>query len=232
MLARERISQTVDAVVATSSRFLETDALKTEKQVFDARLQTNRQRLEQKAREPSQSITLEPLKDILQKMKDLIEKANGLIRDHNTIVENLASAQTQLIADVWAFFAHSEITVEFAKYQRDKKGVDAAIGSLEQQIATATSEQKAKDAELRDLEKQTTSVRPTVDEINKLLNAFGFRSFRWKVEGPEVHHQPDQNVLRLAVVGNPRRQPASAGSPECHAAHSGTLLPHSRWNRI
>lgn len=177
LLAGERISQTVDAVVATSSRFLETDALKTEKQVFDARFQTNRQRLEQKAKEPSQSITLEQLKDILQKMKNLIEKANGLIRGHNTIVENLASAQTKLIADVWAFFAHSEITAEFAKYQRDKKGVDAAIGSLEQQIATATSERKAKDAELRSLEKQTTSVRPTVDEINKLLNAFGFRSF-------------------------------------------------------
>lgn len=177
LLAGERISQTVDAVLATGSRFLEADALKTEKHVFDARLQTNRQRLEQKAKEPSQSITLEPLKDVLQKMNDLIEKANGSIRDHNTVVANLASAQTQLVADVWAFFAHSEMAVEFAKYQRDKKGVDSAIRTLEQQIETATAKREAKDAELRNLEKQTTSVRPTVGEINKLLNAFGFRSF-------------------------------------------------------
>jgi wobble nucleotide-excising tRNase len=104
VLAGDRIGQTVDAVVATASRFLEIDALKTEKQVFDARFQTNRQRREQKAKEPSQSLTLEPLKDILQKMKDLIEKANGLIRDHNTMVTNLASAQTKLIVDVWIFF--------------------------------------------------------------------------------------------------------------------------------
>lgn len=177
LLAGERISQTVDAVVATASRFLDTATLKTEKQVFDARFQTNRQRLEQKAKEPSQSIVLEPLKDVLQKMKDLIEKANGSIREHNTMVANLASAQTSLIADVWAFFAHSEITAEFAKYQREKKGVDADISSLEQQIEKAKSERIAKDADLSGLEKQTTSVRPTVDEINKLLNAFGFRSF-------------------------------------------------------
>jgi wobble nucleotide-excising tRNase len=177
LLAGERISQMIDAVLTTASRFLEADALKGEKQVFDARFQTNRQRLEQKAKEPSQSVTLEPLKDILQKIKDLIEKANSLIRDHNTMVANLEFAQTKLTSDVWAFFAHSEITAEFAPYHRDKKGLDAAISSLEQQIATATSEWKDKDAELRSLEKQTTSVRPTVDDINKLLNAFGFRSF-------------------------------------------------------
>jgi len=91
MLAGERIGQTVDTAVATASRFLEIDTLKAEKQVFDARFQTNRQRLEQKIKEPSQSITLEALKDILQKMKDLIEKANCLIREHNTMVANLAT---------------------------------------------------------------------------------------------------------------------------------------------
>ncbi|ACO31572.1 MULTISPECIES: AAA family ATPase [Acidobacterium] len=193
LLAGERISQMVDAVVATASRFLDADALKTEKQVFDARFQTNRQRLDQKAKEPSQSITLEPLKDILQKMKDLIETANRSIRDHNAMVANLESAQTQLITDVWAFLAHSEITAEFAKYQRDKKSVDTAISSLEQQIEKATFDRKAKDAEIRNLEKQTTSVRPTVDEINKLLNAFGFRSFSLEATNTNLYRlrRPD-----------------------------------------
>lgn len=46
------------------------------------------------------------------------------------------------------------------------------------QIATATAEKAKKAAEIRVLEKQTTSVQPTIDDINALLSSFGFQGFK------------------------------------------------------
>ena len=177
LLAGERIAQAVVGVLTNGSRFLDTVTLDAEKHVFDARLQTNRQRLEQKIKEPSQSIALEPLRDVLDRMQALIATANNAIRAHNTMVNNLGSQQTQLVRDVWAFFAHGEAASEFARYQSEKRGVEAAINSLQQQIRDSKAARTTKETELRGLERQTTSVRPTVDEINRLLQSFGFKNF-------------------------------------------------------
>jgi len=44
-------------------------------------------------------------------------------------------------------------------------------------MRTKDSEKAAKEAELRSLEKQTVSIQPTLDGINKILASFGFKSF-------------------------------------------------------
>ena len=46
------------------------------------------------------------------------------------------------------------------------------------QIAQATENKRNKEAEIRELEKQTTSVQPTIDGINALLSSFGFQGFK------------------------------------------------------
>ena len=45
------------------------------------------------------------------------------------------------------------------------------------QVESATTDKNAKVAEIRALEKQTTSIQPTIDGINAILKSFGFRSF-------------------------------------------------------
>jgi wobble nucleotide-excising tRNase len=191
-------------VLTSGTRFLDIAMLDAEKHIFDARFQTNRQRLEQKSKEPSQSITLEPLRDVLERMQFLIATANQAICDHNTMVENLGSQQAQLVRDVWAFFAHSEAASEFTRYQREKRGIEAAITSLQQQITDAKAARRAKEAELRDMERQTTSVRPTVDEINGLLHSFGFKNFALKAA--------DNNLYQLCRAdGSDAKETLSEG---------------------
>src|SRR5690606_20028844 len=48
----------------------------------------------------------------------------------------------------------------------------------DQQIKDKRAEKAQKQAEIRTLEKQTTSVQPTIDAINALLLSFGFQSFK------------------------------------------------------
>jgi wobble nucleotide-excising tRNase len=45
-------------------------------------------------------------------------------------------------------------------------------------ISAATADWARLESEIRDLEKQTTSVQPTIDEINSLLSSFGFQGFK------------------------------------------------------
>ncbi|MDP2830233.1 MAG: AAA family ATPase [Sulfuricellaceae bacterium] len=58
-----------------------------------------------------------------------------------------------------------------------EKQVDKAITAMTGQIATATTDKAMKAAEIRELEKQTTSVQPTIDGINALLSSFGLQGF-------------------------------------------------------
>ena len=46
------------------------------------------------------------------------------------------------------------------------------------QIAQATENKRNKETEIRELEKQTTSVQPTIEGINALLSSFGFQGFK------------------------------------------------------
>jgi wobble nucleotide-excising tRNase len=78
---------------------------------------------------------------------------------------------------VWSFFAKVEIVPAFTKYQADKKNIEKAVTSLEAQISGAKAERALKEKEIKTLEKSTTSIQPTVNEINRILAAFGFQNF-------------------------------------------------------
>ena len=176
-LEGNRLQQLMQDAIDTTSPFLDTDKLKTEKALFDSRLQLNIQRIESKRKEPSQIVDLEPIDAMLANAKQVIAIANQKIQTHNLMVQNLATEKTTLTQQVWGFLAGVEIKASYATYQQEKSGVEKAIKSLESQITTAEAGKETKETEIRQLEKSTTSVQPTVNEINKILSNFGFKNF-------------------------------------------------------
>lgn len=176
-LEGERIQQTMQATIDANSRFLDVEKLKAEKSIFDSRLQLNLQRIESKRKEPSQLIDLEPLTEVLATSKQLIADANQKIQAHNLMVTNLAVEKQTLTNQVWEFFAIVEIKSKIAAYQLKKANVEKAIKALELKINTTNGEKATKEKEIQRLEKSTTSIKPTVNEINKILKGFGFDNF-------------------------------------------------------
>jgi wobble nucleotide-excising tRNase len=71
-----------------------------------------------------------------------------------------------------------ELKTDLATFKTAKDGLDKAITSITTQITVATAEKTKKVAEIRELEKQTTSIQPTIDGINTLLSSFGFQGFK------------------------------------------------------
>lgn len=173
----ERLQQSLRSALDNPSKFLDADKLKAEKELLDSKISNNLQRIEKKQAESSQSIELVSLENVLTEIKSLIDSANKSIREHNRMVSNLAQEKRNLTAQVWKFLLEKEIKEDFATYISKKKDLQKAVENLIVQIEQKRKNYKNQEAEIKKLEKNTTSLQPTIDGINDILKSFGFNDF-------------------------------------------------------
>ena len=173
----ERLQQQVTSIIANPSKFLDVEKLKAEKELLDSRITINTQKLVTKKKEPSQIIGLESISNIASSITDLISSANVLVTEHNKTVSNLTQEKRNLTAQVWKYLLEVELKTDLADYDVKKNALSKAIEGLNTSLSAETANKKTKDIEIQELEKDTTSIQPTIDEINKLLASFGFRGF-------------------------------------------------------
>lgn len=171
-----RILQQLASIIASPSKFFDVEKLKSEKELLDARITLNNQHLSEKKKEASQIVELESLNNVFASIKSLIDTANDQVAAHNKMVANLASERKTLTAQIWKFVL-DELKADLATFKTAKDGLDKAITAMTIQITNATTDKTKKAAEIRELEKQTTSIQPTIDGINTLLSSFGFQGF-------------------------------------------------------
>lgn len=171
-----RLQQQLASIIAAPSKFLDVEKLKLEKELLDSKVTINSQRLAGKKKEASQVVELESLSNVVAAIKTLIDSANALVAEHNKMVANLSQESSTLTAQVWKFVL-AELKTDLAAYKPARESLDKAIAAMTRQIAVATTDRVKKTAEIRELEKQTTSVQPTIDAINALLMSFGFQGF-------------------------------------------------------
>lgn len=169
--------QILTSILAVHSRFLDVERMNAGKALFDSKAALNIQRLEEKRKEPSRVVELEPLGTIAAGVKNLIETANAAIVEHNAMVANLAKEKKDLTAQVWRYLL-AEFSGELSAYDAAHDGIEKAIAGMNSQVSLLEAERKKKNGEVRELEKQTTSIQPTIDGINGLLSLFGFQSFQ------------------------------------------------------
>lgn len=172
-----RLQQQITLIFAAPSRFLDVEKLKAEKELLDSIITINTQRLASKRKEPSQVVELESVSNVVSAMKVLIDAANGQIADHNKMVANISTERRDLIAQVWKYLLEVELKTAVEDYETKQDALTKAINGMTEKVATLTTEKRNKAAEIRSLEKETTSVQPTIDGINALLSSFGFRGF-------------------------------------------------------
>ena len=171
-----RLQQQIASIIAAPSRFLDVEKLKAEKELLDSKVTINVQRLAGKKKKASQVVELDSLSNVVAAIKALIDSANALVAAHNKMVANLTQERSTLTSQVWKYVLE-ELKADLNAYKTTRDGLDKAITAMNGQIATATTDKTKKAGEIRELEKQTTSVQPTIDAINALLLSFGFRGF-------------------------------------------------------
>lgn len=172
----DRLQKQLASIITTPSKFLDVEKLKSEKELFDSRITINLQRLAEKKKEPSRIVELESISNIGAAIKELIDTANASVTEHNRLVNNIAMERRTLTSQVWKFLV-VELKEELYKYSQKFGELNRTIESINNAIKQFESDKLIKEKEIQNLEKQTTSVKPTLDGINKLLISFGFNSF-------------------------------------------------------
>lgn len=172
-----RLQQQLASIIVSPSRFLDVEKLKVEKELLDTKITLNNQRLAGKKREASQVVELESLSNVFTAIESLSNGANTQVATHNNMVENLATVRATLTAQIWKFVLE-ELKTDLAEFKTTKDGLGRAIASMTAQIETAKADYANKAVEIRELERQTTSIQPTIDGINALLTSFGFQGFK------------------------------------------------------
>jgi wobble nucleotide-excising tRNase len=173
----ERLQQQVQLIITAPCKFLDVEKLKAEKALLDSKLVSNLQRLAAKKKEPSQVVELESISNVLSAIKALIDAANTSVAEHNRTVANLAKERSGLTAQVWKYLLEVELKADLDSSKTKRDGLSKAIAAMNEQIQSATKDKAKKAATIRELEKQTTSIQPTIDGINAVLSSFGFQSF-------------------------------------------------------
>ncbi len=172
-----RITKQMAAIVESAPEKLDLKKFKTEQELLGSAIRINTQKIGNKRKEPSRTIELESLNGIKKQIELLVEMANSLIENHNKMVTNFSEERRKLIGDVWKFLVEVELKVDLADYDRQKKDLNKAIQTIETKIQSEIEARDRKLLEIRQFEKETTSIQPTIDEINSMLSAFGFRGF-------------------------------------------------------
>lgn len=182
------IQSTVAGIIAAPGKFMDVEKLKTEKTALDQTIAANTLRLENKNKEPSQTVTLDSLTTVLADVNAMINEANAEVVKHNNMVDNLAAERQTLTAEVWRYVLH-ELDVDLKQYRENNEKIEKAIAGIETGIIGARKRIADKDREITDLEKQTTSIQPTIKAINQTLKRFGFDSFSIADAGDGKHYK-------------------------------------------
>lgn len=172
-----RVLQEAGQILATPSNFLDVKKFKSELDLLDAKLRLNTQQLNKKSKEPSQIFELESVGDIIATIQTLIADANKKVAEHNALVKNIGKERTKLISEVWKHLIEVDLNATYAHYKAKKAELETTIKNVGERSEAFSEEIRSREATIRELEKQTTSVKPTIDAINSLLASFGFHGF-------------------------------------------------------
>jgi wobble nucleotide-excising tRNase len=175
--ASDKIHDELEKLIQTGPKFLKTELLKMEKELLEASVKANLIKIAQKKSEPSRVVTLDPVSEHTKAIQGLIDAANKEADVHNEMVKNRATERNTLIGQVWRYLLDNEFSTLITEYDKEKTAIEKAIKGIQEGIAAKEAWLVIKRKELQELEKKTTSVQPTITDINKLLKTFGFQGF-------------------------------------------------------
>lgn len=172
---------------------------KLNRDLYDATLKTlsgliavNKEHINNKHKEPSRSINLVSTMEAQEKIKALITAANQEISKHNQVVENLHHERQKLIMQVWKFVI-VEYQNEIKSYLEEERKLIAGTNGLEKKVAKLREDYAVLNSEISRLTRNVTSVQPSIDEINRVLQLYGFTNFQIV---PAPNHENQYQIQR------------------------------------
>jgi len=184
----EQLLRTIKENTGLNNPFLEKEMFEVKSQLLFERLKRNQSLLENKISEPSRKVKLDSISDLVTKLQGLITDANTASANHNQTVSNIATEKSTLISQVWRYILN-ELSDDLTQYEQKKTQLTRTIQGMDASLNEQQKKLRELEKQVQELEKQTTSIYPTRDAINKLLQTFGFTSFHIDVVNERGHYK-------------------------------------------
>ncbi len=160
-----------------NSSKLNLDIFSTYIRTLISQYNSNKELLNSKLKEPSRSIDLVFLKEQLELILNSIVSANKEIENYNRTVENFQTEKNKLITSVWKYLVE-EYKSKIESFQKKRNVLEKKIIGLNSSLEKNENAYRGIDEKIKELNQNVTSIQPTIDEINRLLNSFGFLNFK------------------------------------------------------
>lgn len=144
--------------------------------LLESKFEVNRQRIAEKVKEPSKTVSLEDTDTLLLDLGALINDINKLIKANNDVVAAKKSSKTKCKTEIMqhlAFMLASEVksyTDEVARLNKEIEEITKRGFALKKEIGKITTE-------ISDLNKHNANTEAAIDSINKILRDSGFQGF-------------------------------------------------------
>ncbi|MGL2333498.1 ATP-binding protein [Helicobacter pylori] len=174
--ALERLDKIVETEQKNQQTKLNTESFKRIVETLKSKINGNQQKMHDKSKEMSRSFELESTKNEIKEIRDLIDTANQQIAKHNEIIKNIKNQKKTCVEQTWKFLVN-EFKSDIQEYDKKRCGLEKGISNLNEEIRENQEKIKKLENEIRELEKTMVSIRPIVNEINTLLERYGFTNF-------------------------------------------------------
>ncbi|MBK8631793.1 MAG: AAA family ATPase [Sphingomonadales bacterium] len=180
--AANAVVERIDALVAAPHRLLDMAALGERSTALKTAFELNIERITAKRKEPSGVVELDTTAELTTAITALIAATNAATEQYNATIRNLASAKSALTAHIWRFVVEERRT-DIDTYETTAGTLQRAIDGMRRSIDDKTTRRADLIRQRSAIEETITSVRPTVDSINRILGQYGFTNFRLEVAG-------------------------------------------------
>ncbi|SGZ02073.1 AAA family ATPase [Moritella viscosa] len=170
--------------------------------IIQSKFKSNHLSMYSKLEKVSLQIEIDDTHAEIEQLKKLIADANALIDSHNQLAINYDSEISTFTAEVWLFLVE-QVKTELAEYKKKVKGTNKAVTSISKVVEARQLKVIELNAEIKVLSKNMTSVQPAVDEINRMLKAYGFTNFSIVPSTELANHysiQRENGDLALATL--------------------------------
>ena len=138
---------------------------------------SNKELLSNKIKEPSRSIELISTADQLEGLLQLLNNCNAEIELHNEIVNDYTNHRNSLIKSIWKYLVESH-RANIEAFWKKHEGLEKGVQALQKQHLELSDKYTQLNAKIKAANKNVTSVQPSVDEINRILQSYGFLNFK------------------------------------------------------
>ncbi len=172
----ERLDEIVETEQKNQQTKLNTEIFKRIIETLKSKINGNQQKMHDKSKEMSRSFELDSTKNEIDAIKDLIAKANEQIANYNEMIKDIEKQKKICKEQTWKFLVN-EFKSDIQEYNKKYCGLEKGISNLNEEIRENQEKIKKLENEIKELEKTMVSIRPIVNEINTLLERYGFTNF-------------------------------------------------------